>query len=63
MNAPQIGNKDEWAPRAKEGLDTLAAHALKGFGNMPPQSGSVSEVEVRAAIEYMVENKTGIDLN
>ncbi|EAR20448.1 c-type cytochrome [Nitrococcus mobilis] len=63
MNAPQIGNKAEWAPRAKEGLDTLTTHVLQGFGNMPPQSGSVSEAEVRAAIEYMVENKTGIDLN
>ncbi|MCO6441796.1 MAG: cytochrome c5 family protein [Nitrococcus mobilis] len=63
MNAPQIGNKDEWAPRAKKGLGTLAAHALQGFGNMPPQGGAVSEAEVRAAIEYMVEDKTGIDLN
>ncbi len=63
MNAPQVGNKEEWASRAKEGLSTLAMHAMQGFGNMPPQSGSVSESEARAAIEYMLEDKTGIDLN
>lgn len=62
MNAPQVGNKEEWAPRAKQGLDTLVEQVLKGFGNMPPQSGSVNEEEARAAIKYMVEEKTGIQL-
>lgn len=62
MNAPQIGNKEEWAPRAKKGLDTLVQHDLHGFGNMPPNSGSVSKAEARAAIKYMVEEKTGIKL-
>lgn len=62
MNAPQIGNKEEWEPRAKKGLDTLVQHDLHGFGNMPAQSGSVNEDEARAAIKYMVEEKTGIKL-
>lgn len=62
MNAPRIGNKEEWAPRAKEGLDTLAEHALKGYGNMPPQGDVVSEAEARAAVRYMVEAKTGLTL-
>ena len=63
MNAPRIGNKEEWAPRAKEGLDTLAEHALKGYGNMPPQGDVVSAAEARAAVKYMVEAKTGLTLN
>ena len=62
MNAPRIGEKDEWTPRAKKGLGTLAEHALKGFGNMPPQGDVVSEAEARAAVRYMVETKTGIRL-
>lgn len=62
MNAPQIGNKQEWAPRAKQGLDTLETHDLKGFGNRPLQGGAVSAAEAGAAIKYMVEERTGIAL-
>lgn len=62
MNAPQIGNKAEWAPRARKGMDTLVTHALKGFGNLSPQGGSVSSQEEHAALKHMVEEKTGIQL-
>lgn len=62
LNAPQVGSKEDWAPRAKQGLDALAEHALEGFGNMPPQGDVVSETEARAAVKYMVEAKTGITL-
>ncbi|MDN5869232.1 MAG: c-type cytochrome [Nitrococcus sp.] len=62
MGAPQIGNKAQWAPRAKQGLDTLVTHALNGFGAMPPQGGTVSKEEAQAAIKYMVVEKTGLEL-
>ncbi|HET8701803.1 MAG TPA: c-type cytochrome [Nitrococcus sp.] len=63
MNAPQIGNKEEWGPIVKANtLDTLVQRDLKGYGNMPPQGSSVNEAEARAAIKYMVEEKTGLKL-
>lgn len=63
MNAPQIGNKEEWGPIVKDNsLDTLTERALKGYLNMPPQGSSVSEAEAHAAITYMVEDKTGLEL-
>ncbi|HET8702067.1 MAG TPA: c-type cytochrome [Nitrococcus sp.] len=63
MNAPQIGNKEEWGPIVKaNSLDTLVERALKGYGNMPPQGNVVSSAEEHAAIKYMVEEKTGLKL-
>lgn len=58
--APMIGNKEAWAPRIEQGLDILAEHAINGFqgsaGLMPAKGGnpSLSDAEVRAAVEYMV---------
>lgn len=62
MNAPQMGNKEQWAPRAEKGLDTLVTHVMQGFGNMPAQASVVDKKEARAAVKYMVEEKTGIQL-
>ena len=54
--APKLGDKAAWAPRIKQGMDTLLQSALKGKGTMPPKGGnaSLSDAEVRAAIEFMV---------
>ena len=54
--APKIGDKAAWAPRIKQGLQALVQSALKGKGAMPPKGGnaSLSDAEVRAAIEFMV---------
>jgi cytochrome c5 len=54
--APKLGDKAAWAPRIKEGMDTLVADAIKGKGAMPPKGGNtaLSDAEVRAAVEYMV---------
>lgn len=54
--APKLGDKAAWAPRIKQGMDTLLQSALKGKGAMPPKGGnaSLSDAEVRAAIEFMV---------
>ena len=54
--APKLGDKAAWAPRIKQGIDTLVQSATKGKGAMPPKGGnaSLSDADLRAAIEYMV---------
>ena len=54
--APKLGDKAAWAPRLKEGMDAVYAIALKGKGAMPAKGGnaSLSDAEVRAAVDYMV---------
>jgi cytochrome c5 len=54
--APKLGDKAAWAPRIKQGMDTLVQDAIKGKGAMPPKGGnaSLSEAEIRAAVEFMV---------
>jgi len=55
-NAPKLGDKAAWAPRLKQGVDALVQSATKGKGAMPPKGGnaSLSDADLRAAIEYMV---------
>ncbi len=55
-NAPKLGDKAAWAPRIKQGMDTLVQSALKGKGAMPPKGGnaSLSDADLRAATEFMV---------
>ncbi len=54
--APKLGDKAAWAPHLMHGTDGLLQSALKGKGAMPPKGGnpSLSDDEVRAAIEFMV---------
>jgi cytochrome c5 len=54
--APKVGDKAAWSPRVKTGLDALHASALKGKGAMPPKGGnpSLSDADVKAAVDYMV---------
>lgn len=54
--SPRLGDKEAWAPRLKQGMDTLVQSVLKGKGAMPPRAGnpSLSEAEARAAVEFMV---------
>jgi cytochrome c5 len=54
--APKLGDKAAWAPRLKQGMDTLVADAIKGKGAMPPKggNGSLSDADIRAAVEFMV---------
>lgn len=57
--APKLGDKADWAPRIQQGKDTLYTHAINGYqgqkGVMPPRGGSnKSDAEVRAAVDYMV---------
>ncbi len=54
--APKAGDKAAWEPRIKEGKDNLFAHAISGKGAMPPKGGnaSLSDDEVKAAVDYML---------
>ena len=55
--APKLGDKDAWAPRIAKGSDALYTSVLKGLNAMPPKGAcmSCSEDELRAAVDYMVE--------
>jgi cytochrome c5 len=58
--APKLGDKAAWAPRIAQGNDTLYTHSIKGFqgkaGMMPAKGGnmSLSDADVKAAVDYMV---------
>ena len=58
--APAVGKKEDWAPRIKQGQDTLHKHAIEGFQAMPAKggNGSLSDDEVKAAVDYMA-NESG----
>lgn len=60
---PHVGKKEDWAPRIKQGKDTLHKHALEGFNAMPAKggNGSLSDDEVKAAVDYMA-NQSGAKL-
>jgi cytochrome c5 len=54
--SPKLGDKEAWAPRLKAGTDGLMQSVIKGKGAMPPKAGnpSLSDQEIRAAVEFMV---------
>ena len=62
--SPKPGDKTDWAPRIAQGKDVLYKHALEGFtgakGVMPARGGSttLSDEDVKAAVDFMVEQST-----
>lgn len=58
--APKLADKADWQPRIAQGMDVLYEHSIKGYqgkkGFMPPKGGnmSLSDEQVKAAVEYMV---------
>lgn len=56
LNAPKRGDTAEWQKRLTKGKDILYWHSAKGFNKMPAQAvGDVSEAEVYAAVDYLLE--------
>lgn len=64
--APRLGDSAAWEPRIAQGIETLNMHAIQGFqgeaGFMPAKGGYTSpppagltDEEVIAAVQYMVE--------
>lgn len=58
---PMLGIKADWADRIKKGKDTLHKHAIEGFNTMPAKGGrgDLSDDEVKAAVDYMVNQSGG----
>ena len=60
--APKFGDAAAWADRIAQGTKTLNEHAINGYqgeaGYMPAKGGraDLSDEEVIAAVDYMVEN-------
>ena len=56
MGAPKFGDKGAWTPRIAQGMPTLVKNAINGIRAMPPRGGSASltDDEVKGAVEYMV---------
>lgn len=56
LQAPRLGNKDDWAPRLEKGMEMLYDHAINGFKNMPARGGrqDLSDDEVKQAVDYMI---------
>lgn len=59
--APPIGDGAAWVGRVEQGMETLTDHVLNGYqgamGFMPQKGGrmDLSDAEVIAALEYMLE--------
>ncbi|MBL6969326.1 MAG: cytochrome c5 family protein, partial [Gammaproteobacteria bacterium] len=59
LNAPQIGVKDNWAPRLEKagGRDGLVASAIAGVAGtaMAPKGGTaLSDAEIGAVIDHII---------
>ena len=55
MQAPTIGNKEQWAPRIAQGYETLVKHAITGVRNMPARGGNpdLTDGEIANAVAHM----------
>lgn len=55
--APMLDDAEAWEPRLAQGMDTLWDHTLNGINAMPAKGTcmSCSDEELRAAMDYMVE--------
>jgi len=52
--APKLADAGAWAPRIKQGFDTLVNSALKGKGAMGAQAGGdFEDLEIARAVAYM----------
>lgn len=53
--APKTGDAGVWAPRLKQGYDTLVKHATEGFKGMPAKGGNadLDPIEVARAVAYL----------
>jgi len=53
--APKAGDAGLWAPRLKQGYDTLIKHATEGYKAMPAKGGNadLDPIEVARAVAYL----------
>jgi cytochrome c5 len=62
-NVPQLGSPEDWTDRIAQGELLLYERAINGFigdsgMTMPAKGGntSLSDDDIRAAVDYMIEN-------
>lgn len=57
-NAPKVGDAAAWNARLEQGMDALYNNADKGKGQMPARGLCMdcTDGELKAAIQYMVDN-------
>lgn len=55
MMAPKTGDKAAWTPFVKLGVDAVTASVVKGKGTMRPLGGAKTEADVRASVEYILD--------
>ncbi len=62
--SPRTGDVNAWAPLLKGGLNQLYANTIKGKGTMDARGGndSLTDVQVQAAVNYMVAQSGGAAL-
>jgi len=55
--AHKLGDKTAWDGLIAKGKDQLVQSVINGKGAMPPKAGnpSLSEAEIRAAVDYIVD--------
>lgn len=55
--APKMGDKVAWAPRIKQGMDTLHKHAIEGLNAMPPKGlcMTCTDEEIIATVAYILD--------
>jgi len=59
LKAPEIGSKEDWAPRIAKGMDALMDTALNGSKTNPamlPRGGAfdLNDAQIKTIVEYMV---------
>jgi len=56
LQAPKLGDQQDWRKREQQGFEVLLNHALKGFKNMPAKAGNptIKDKEIENAIKYML---------
>jgi cytochrome c5 len=59
--APKIGDRAAWTRRVANGVDKVAAAAIKGHGGMPARGGmaDLTDAELKSAVQYMFDQSTG----
>jgi cytochrome c5 len=59
--APKLGDKNDWAPHIKHGLNHLVQSVVKGKGAMPPRAGdpSLTDAEIARAVAHMANQAGG----
>ncbi len=60
-NAPKFADAAAWAPRLKQGYDTLVNHSVNGIRAMPARGGNgdLSDYEVARGVVYMTASAGG----